>query len=135
MQPTTSRDFLRVARQRFNAAEVLFDADLTLDAQYVAGYVVECAFKALIIKATAVADRPAKLIRITRGASMHTPETLLLELRNVGIRLTPEIAKRMRRFDWEVSLRYETGRRSRGETKGLLKTCTDIYTWAEEQIK
>ena len=110
-------------------------ADLTLDAQYVAGYVVECAFKALIIEATAVADRPAKLMRITRGASMHTPETLLLELRNVGIRLTPEIAKRMRRFDWEVSLRYETGRRSRGETKGLLKTCTDIYTWAEEQIK
>ena len=134
MQPTTSRDFLRVARQRFNAAEVLFEADLTLDAQYVGGYVVECAFKALIIEATAEADRPAKLIRITRGASMHTPETLLQELRNVGIRLTPEIAKRMRRFDWEVSLRYETGRRNRGETKGLLKTCTDIYNWAEEQI-
>ena len=110
MQPTTSRDFLRDARQRFNADEVLFDADLTLDAQDVGGYVVECAFKARIIEATAVADRPAKLIRITRGASMHTPETLLLELRNVGIRLTPEIAKRMRRFDWEVSLRYETGR-------------------------
>jgi hypothetical protein len=70
------------SRQRFNAAEVLFDADLTLDAQYVGGYVVECAFKALIIEATSVADRPAKLIRITRNASMHTPETHLLELRN-----------------------------------------------------
>ena len=101
MQPTTGRDFLRVARQRFNAAESLLNSDLTLDAQYVGGYVVECAFKALIIEATAVADRPEKLMRIARGASMHRPETLLQELRDVGIRLTPELAKRMRRFDWE----------------------------------
>lgn len=135
MQPKTSRDFLRVARQRFNAAESLRNADLTLDAQYVGGYVVECAFKALILEATAEAGRPAKLVRITRGASMHKPETLLQELREVDIRLTPVLAKRMRRFDWEVSLRYETGRRSRGETKGLLKTCTEIYNWVEEQIK
>lgn len=134
MQPTTSRDFLRVARQRFNAAEALFNADLTLDAQYVGGYVVECVFKALVIEVTAEADRPEKLLRLTRGASMHTPETLLQQLRDAGIRLPPEIAKRMRRFDWDVSLRYETGRRSRGETKGLLKTCADIYNWVEEQI-
>lgn len=134
MQPTTSRDFLRVARQRFNAAEALFNADLTLDAQYVGGYVVECAFKALVMEATAEADRPVKLLRLTRGASMHTPETLLQQLRDAGIRLAPEIAKRMRRFEWDVSLRYETGRRSRGETKGLLKTCADIYKWVEEQI-
>jgi len=93
MQPTIGRDFLRVARQRFNAAESLLNSDLTLDAQYVGGYVVECAFKALIIEVTAVADRQVKLKRTTSGASMHRPETLLQELRDVGIRLTP-VAKR-----------------------------------------
>jgi hypothetical protein len=42
MQPKTSRDFLKVAEQRLNAAEALLRADLTLDAQYVGGYAVEC---------------------------------------------------------------------------------------------
>jgi hypothetical protein len=41
MQPQESRDFLKIAVQRFNAAEVLLRAGLTLDAQYVGGYVVD----------------------------------------------------------------------------------------------
>ncbi len=118
MPPKTSRDFLKIAEQRLNAAEVLFAADLTLDAQYVGGYAVECSFKALILEKTAPPDRPDKLLRISSGATMHKPETLLQELRGLGVRLTPELAKRMRRFDWNVGLRYETGRRNRGETRG-----------------
>lgn len=41
MQPKTSHDFLRIAEQRLNAAEALFAADLTLDAQYVGGYALK----------------------------------------------------------------------------------------------
>jgi hypothetical protein len=135
MPPTDSRDFLKAAAQRLNAAEALFAADLTLDAQYVGGYAIECSFKALILDNTAEADRPEKLLRITRGATMHQPETLLQELRTVGVALTPNLAKRIRRFDWVVSLRYETGRRNRGETRGLLRTCAEIYKWVEDQLK
>ena len=134
MQPKTSRDFLKVAEQRLNAAEALFAADLTLDAQYVGGYAVECSLKALILEKTAQPDRPDKLLRISSGATMHRPEILLQELRSLGIRLTPELAKRMRRFDWNVNLRYETGRRSRGETRGLLRTCTEIRDWVKGQL-
>jgi len=59
---------------------------------------------------------------------------LLQELRGVGVRLTPELAKRMRRFDWNVNLRYETGRRNRGETRGLLRTSIEIRNWVKEQL-
>lgn len=41
MQPKTSHDFLKIAEQRLNAAEALFAADLTLDAQYVGGYALK----------------------------------------------------------------------------------------------
>ena len=81
MQPQTSRDFLKVAEQRLNAAEALFAADLTLDAQYVGGYAIECSLKALILEKTALPDRPDKLMRISSGATMHKAETLLQELR------------------------------------------------------
>jgi hypothetical protein len=134
MPPRTSRDFLKVAEQRLNAAEALFAADLTLDAQYVGGYALECSFKALILEKTPPADRPDKLLRISSGATMHRPETLLQELRVLGVRLTPELAKRMRRFDWTTDLRYETGRRNRGETKGFLRTCVEIRDWVKGQL-
>jgi len=134
MQPKTSHDFLKVAEQRLNAAEALLAADLTLDAQYVGGYAVECSLKALIIEKTAPADRPDKLLRISSGATMHKPETLLQELRTLGIRLTPELAKRMRRFDWTTDLRYETGRRNRGETRGFLRTCVEIRDWVKGEV-
>ena len=49
MQPTTPRDFLKVALQRLSAAEAIMDKlRLTLEAQYIGGYSVECSFKALI---------------------------------------------------------------------------------------
>jgi hypothetical protein len=134
MQPRTSRDFLKVAEQRLNAAEALLAADLTLDAHYVGGYAVECSLKALILEKTAIADRADKLSRISSGATMHRIETLLQELRALGISLTPELAKRLRRFDWTTDLRYETGRRNRGETQGFLRTCVEIRDWVKGQL-
>ncbi len=46
MQPTTPRDFLKVALQRLTAAEEINDSlRLTLEAQYIGGYSVECALQ------------------------------------------------------------------------------------------
>jgi len=43
MQPTTPRDFLKVASQRLSAAEQIMDVlRLSLEAQYIGGYAVEC---------------------------------------------------------------------------------------------
>jgi hypothetical protein len=137
MQPTTPRDFLKVALQRLTAAEEIMDKlRLTLEAQYIGGYSVECAFKALILEKTpAGAQRDEIFERLTHGATYHKPEHLLARLKELGVVLTPELAKRMRRFDWETGLRYEIGRKDTGETNGLLKTARAIYDWVEGQIQ
>lgn len=134
MPPTTSRDFLKVAGQRLTAAETLLREKLTLDAQYIGGYAVECALKALILSRTPVVDQPQVLKQITAGATMHRPDILLGKLRDLGVALPLEIARRMRRFDWATDLRYETGRRDTGETIAFLKTAKAIYDWVEGQI-
>jgi hypothetical protein len=69
MQPTTPRDFLKVSLQRLTAAEQIMEVlRLTLEAQYIGGYSVECSFKALVLEKTPEADRPALLERLTHGA-------------------------------------------------------------------
>lgn len=90
--------------------------------------------KALILHMTPESDKPEKLKRITAGARMHRPDVLFGELRDLGISLPLELAKRMRRFDWTTDLRYETGRRDMGETVALLKTAKAIYDWVEGQL-
>lgn len=134
MPPTSSRDFQKAAAQRLTTAETLLREKLTLDAQYLGGYTVECTLKALILELTPALGKPDKLKRITSGASMHRPDVLLGELRDLGTALPLVLAKRMRRFDWTTDLRYETGRRDTGETTAFLSTAKAIYDWVEGQL-
>jgi hypothetical protein len=125
----------KVARQRLIAAEEINNRlRLTLEAQYICGYCVECSLKALILEKTVEQDRPATLQELTRGAASHRPEVLLGRLRQRGVFLTPELAKRIRRFDWDTNLRYETGRRDSGETNALLCIAKEILEWTEAQF-
>ena len=78
-----------------------------LDAQYFGGYTVECSLKALILYQTPDPDKQDKLKQITSGKKMHRPDVLLGELRDLGVSLPLEIAKRMRRFDWTTDLRHQ----------------------------
>lgn len=135
MQPETARDFLKAALQRLSATEAIFDVlRITLEAQYIGGYAVECALKALIMEKTSEADRSDTLDRLTHGAASHRKEVLLGKLRDLGVSLTPELSKRMRRFDWTTGLRYETGRLDSGETRAVLRTGKSICEWVEEQL-
>ncbi len=136
MPPTTSRDFQKVAGQRLTTAEALRRAKLNLDAQYLGGYTVECSLKALILELTPDANRAEVLAKITTGAKMHRSEVLLGELRDLGVALPIDLARRIRRFakSWTVDLRYETGRRDSGETAALLTTAKAIYDWVEGQL-
>jgi HEPN domain-containing protein len=134
MPPTTSRDFLRVAAQQLMTAETLLRQTLTLAAQYVGGYTVECSLKALILERTPDPERAEKLKKLTAGAKMHRPDVLLEELRDLGVALPLELAKRMRRFDWTTDLRYEIGRRDTGETVAFLNTARLVCKWAKDQL-
>lgn len=134
MPPATSRDFQRAAAQRLTTAETLLREKLMLDAQYIGGYTVECSLKALILELTPAPDKADMLRRLTSGARMHRADVLLGELRNFGVALPLDLARRMRRFDWTTDLRYETGRRDTGETSALLRTAKLIYDWVEGQL-
>ena len=134
MPPTTSRDFQKAAAQRLEAAETLLREKLTLDAQYIGGYTIECSLKALIMHLTPESEHADQLKRITSGAPMHRPEVLLNELRKRGRGLPIELIKRMRRVDWTTDLRYETGRRDAGETIAFLKTAKGIHDWVKGQL-
>lgn len=134
MQPTTSRDFQKAAGQRLTAAEALLGLNITLDAQYLGGYTVECSLKALILHATPDLEKQEKLRRIKSGASMHNPVNLLGELRDLEVYLPLELAKRIRRFGWTTDLRYETGRRDTGETRAFLRTAKTIHDWVGNQL-
>jgi len=122
--------------QRLDAAEQIMDKlRLTLEAQYIGGYSIECSLKTLILEKTPVgAARDDLDYKLTHGATYHKKENLLARLKELGVELTPDLAKRMRRFDWETGLRYEVGRKDTGETNGLLSTARAISNWVEAQI-
>lgn len=135
MPPLTSHDFLKASAQRLKAAEALLKMKLNLDAQYLGGYTVECALKALILHKADDRSRARWLRQITRGSEMHAPEKLLGILKtHFGVALPVSLAVRMRRFRWSVALRYEIGRRDTGETKDLLNTCRHIYCWVKGEL-
>jgi hypothetical protein len=70
MPPTTSRDFQKVAAQRLTTAEALLSLKLTLDAQYLGGYAVECSLKALILQYTLDEAKPDTLKQISRRSRL-----------------------------------------------------------------
>lgn len=132
--PLSSRDFLRAARQRLDTAMFLLESGYNLDAMYLAGYTVECALKALILHLTPEADRAATFERISTGSSMHYPETLGDLLKKLGRPIPLELVKKYRRYDWNTSLRYTSGRTHTGETKGFLKAVQQTYDWVEGEL-
>lgn len=135
VQPTTPREFLKVAYTRLRAAEHLLGGRFHLDAQYLAGYSIECGLKALILQRTPLQRRQDMLKRLTAGARMHQFEVLLGKLRVHKISLPPELVKKLRRFPWSPALRYEWHNRPSGETKAALKTSRAVLQWVEGQVQ
>jgi HEPN domain-containing protein len=72
------RKFIRAAKQRFTTAEFLLrhGEGCNIDAQYLAGYGVECALKALILARTSRRQFAATLQRLTGGRKTHDYEML-----------------------------------------------------------
>jgi HEPN domain-containing protein len=71
----TRSDFQLLALERLQDAEVLFANDRFGAAYYLAGYAVECAFKACIAKSTKEFDFPDKLL--ANQSYTHDLERLL----------------------------------------------------------
>ena|SRR5262245_59739674 len=132
------RLFERAAKQRLEAALFLFNHGFNLDAVYLAGYVVECALKALILKWTPRNDFRAVLAKLTeagaRGHDFVYLKDLLKERRgkrgakDKGVFDT--LAENLRIVDtWSTALRYQVGVLKKKHAAHFLKATEAIQDW------
>lgn len=112
------RLFQRAADQRLTTAEFLLAHGFYLDAVYLAGYAVECAMKALVLRWTPRRDFDALLERLTQaGAKGHDFEYLkgiLKERRHGRDRADREVLGSLTAHlkvvaTWSTELRYQVG--------------------------
>ncbi len=135
-QSSEARRFYRCAFQRFEEAGVLFRAELTTGAVYLAGYGVECILKAMLLQ-TAPPGRQKDILDSFRGRSAHDfgwlRENYLL---NGGARFPMETTKNfMLVSDWSTDLRYSPVRIGNADAETFLNAARHILSWADGRIR
>ncbi len=128
--------FIKAAAQRLNAADTLLADSQYLDATYMAGYVVECSLKALLLSYIPVPDRPDFVRDCFRGSTAHDFEFLMHQLRQRGINMSSEIRKMISRADriWSVDLRYDSGHGRAKDAKFLRDAGEAILSWVKRSV-
>jgi hypothetical protein len=104
------RKFYRVAYQRFEEAEVLFEAGYYIGAVYLAGYAIECIRKTLILEATPEKDHTVVETEF-RGPRAHDYEWLRHRYRQTHApEWSTDISQALTFVGtWETALRYTPG--------------------------
>jgi HEPN domain-containing protein len=92
----SSKEFLRAGRQRLQAAEILKDSGIHLEAIYLAGYTIECSLKAVIVENTPSGKRSALMETITRGVKAHDFGFLLELLLGYRVNVPLELRNQLR---------------------------------------
>ncbi len=130
-----ARLFHRCAILRCEEAKVLFKADYTTGAVYLAGYGVECILKALVLISVAGRDRPDTL-KSFRGSKAHEYEWLRsLYLMNGGARFPREITRHFTLVnDWSTDLRYTPRTVRTDEAEAFLASAVAIIQWANGRL-
>jgi HEPN domain-containing protein len=124
------RKFYRVAYQRFEEAEVLFEAGYFIGAVYLAGYAVECMLKTLILDATPEKDHTLVETEL-RGQRAHQYEWLRHRYAQTNApRFPSEIGQSLAFVrTWETSLRYTPGLGNRQDASRFLAEARKILAW------
>ena len=129
------RKFKRASEQRLKAAELLFEYEFFLEANYIAGYAVECILKHLILRRTPRNRHDFMLRKLTgAGAKGHDFDYLMSILRTTpeSCNVPTEINLTMRRVSsWSTELRYEVGKGKYEEAREFLKAAREIGQWVE----
>jgi HEPN domain-containing protein len=127
-----ARGFYRCAFQRYEEAEVLFKAEYTTGAVYLAGYGIECILKALVLMSVPAAAR-TEMLRSFRGREGHSLESLRSRYRmNGGARFPGEITEHFTLVnDWSTDLRYTPRSVRRSEAEVFLQAAAAIIRWAD----
>lgn len=131
-----SRAFWRAAGQRLQAATLLFESRIYLEAAYLGGYVVQCALKALILERTRAAERRDLCRELASGARYHNFDTLCRILRRKGYPPPPDIANPLHELseEWRTDLRYVGKAIPNREVERFLERVKAVYEWVERSL-
>lgn len=130
-----ARLFYGAAWQRYEDADALLAAGRYTGAVYLAGYAVECMFKALILSRLGAKDR-AIMMESFRGVRGHNLESLKDRFERVaGIPLPGNIARKFSQVNnWSTDIRYQTRALRLKEALVFVEAVQQILDWAEERL-
>jgi hypothetical protein len=130
-----ARLYYRCAFQRYEEAMVLFKADYTTGAVYLAGYGIECILKSLVLMAVPAATRP-DMLKSFRGSKAHEYEWLRsIYLVHGGARFPREINQHFTLVnDWSTDLRYTPRAVRTDEAEAFLVAAVAIIRWADGRL-
>lgn len=133
-----AKRFYRAAGQRLEDSTFLFEAARTTAAVYLAGYCVECLWKALIIT-QAGKDGREEALALFRGAVAHNYDFLRSLYSKYGGKPAP---KRDRDLvsafviigSWQTDLRYDPRTTRVDDAEEFLEAVRRIWKWADERL-
>lgn len=130
-----ARLFYRCAFQRYEESQVLFEANYTTGAVYLAGYGIECILKALVLMSAPAGER-LETLKSLRGNKAHEYEWLRsLYLTNGGARFPSKITRDFTLVnDWSTDLRYTPRSVRTDEAQAFLDSAASIISWADGRL-
>jgi hypothetical protein len=126
-----ARKYIRAAAQRLVAVDILFSAGLYFEAVYLAGYVIECSFKAMILSRVPRRRRDEYARTRLLGRSGHDFDYLRTRLAELGAEAPGQLVRELRSSDWTTNLRYEVGALDRLESASFVLTARQVLHWAQ----
>jgi len=129
------RKLYRVAYQRLEEAEVLFNAGYYIGSIYLAGYAVECMLKTLILDSLPEKEHQRAEAEF-RGQRAHHYEWLRYRYAQTNPpALPPEIGESLTFVStWDTTLRYEPGLGEPADSQRFLQEVRAILEWADKRI-
>ena len=130
-----ARLFYRAAFLRIADSRALIAAGRTSGAVYMAGYGVECAFKALLIMAVPH-DKRGEVVASFRGTAAHDFNWLRIQyLTRGGVQFPPIITRHLGVVGgWSTDLRYDSRVIPSQNAAAFLAAATAILEWVDGRL-
>jgi hypothetical protein len=134
------RLFFRAASARLEAARFLLENGYYVDSTYLAGYVIECSLKAVILRRTPRVEHAPIMAKLTQaGAKGHNFEFLkqmfkerIGKLSSRDNELFGTLSNSFKVVSsWSTDLRYTAGRGKHAEAERFFQAAADIHDWCQ----
>jgi hypothetical protein len=128
------RKYIRAAAQRLVAVDMLSNAGLDFEAVYLAGYVIECSLKAMILSRVPWRHRADYARLALLGRHGHDFDYLRRRLAERGVEPPGQLVRELRNSEWTTNLRYEVGQLDRTEAASFISMARRFLEWAQRSI-